>query len=67
MTLYKKEVQKIYPEAYCQLEHMTDPQGENRYMHNVYLAPGQESVMFGFTVHTAWKFTFESMQKSLPN
>ena len=64
MISYKREVKKIYPEAYCKLGEVgPDKYGMTHYVWKIYLAPGEECYMWSFTVWTAWRFALEDIQK----
>lgn len=68
MISYKREVQKIYPDAHCKLGQVGPDQfGATHYVWHIYLAKGEESCGWGFTVYMAWRFALEDIQKGLIN
>ena len=60
MILYKAEVQKKHPNAFCKIEPIQDKFGATLYLYSVYLEKGEEAFMRAFTCHQSWMFAYEN-------
>ena len=59
--LYKAEVQKKYPDAFCKIEPVKDKFDATLYLFSVYLEKDEDVFMRAFTCHQAWMFTYEEI------